>query len=587
MTITAQQLDDHLEAMKNDAPNIRAQIKTATKVESEFFAKAYLWWRDASSETGYLEGRYKNDHIKALKRQDGISWRPLLSLVTAKQISETDLGLWTKALDRVHEEVSNRPQHYAEEAAKRIVYFIQQNGGKTGLAGYHGKPDKSRHDPQPVRDRSMLLEIAQQDCEPALLAEAIGFYGATKGHALAKGASIPLAANGFGLMLAREGGGGQEAVDLGNSAPLVEQVLISAYRSNFDALPATMTAVIEPLHILNVPHAVAPDFDGFVENAMLQDHDGKKSNRKPQKRFTYRPKTGDFLLSYGQSAASVVISAKPKAPLISRAEGDLFLPAYVRTLIETRLLYQRLFNLFTASAAQEFSMTPDDDLRQCIVSLKPKKAIIDRIATNGVTEDTVRAHVANLRHPPISFMPFNHDHHDLWQVEFKAKAFKPTWTASVSVGWLRDATSGFFDRWVTAYGNKSKRDMNKVMALELAKTMTINYELGANVGWGAMKVVEFHGDAATGQAGFTARSVDLAFVLRQIADLNITGSIDMKASSEAMVLGFATAQLSYVVHIPACNTKGQRSSKCFQRYDPVLSPQANDGETDTSDQETE
>lgn len=587
MTVTVQQLDDHLQDMKNDAPNVRAQVKIATKVESEFFAKAYLWWRDASMKDGYLEGRYKSDHIKMLKRQDGISWRPLLNLVTAKQISETDLGLWTKALDRVHEEVSGRPQHYAEDAANRIVYFIQQSGGKTGLAGYHGKIEKARHDPQPVLDRSMLLELAGQECEPALLAEAIAFYGATKGHAIAKGASIPLATNGFGLMLARDVGGRQEAVDLGNSAPLVEQVLISAYRSNFDALPATMRAVLEPLHILNVPHAVAPDFDGFVENATLQGHDGKKLNRKPQKRFTYRPKTGDFLLSYGQSAASVVISARPKAPLIDRAAGDLFLPAYVRTLIETRLLYQRLFNLFIPSATRQFNMTPDDDLRQCIISLKPKKAILDVIATNGVMEDTVRARVSNLRHPPLSFMPFINDHSDLWQAEFKAKAFKPTWTASVSVSWLRDATAAFFDRWVTTYGNKAKRDMNRVMAVELAKTMTVNYELSANGGWGSSKVIECQGTAPQGKASFTARSVDFAFVLRQIADLNITGSIDMKASSEATVLSFATAQISYVVHIPACNTKGERSSKCFQRYDPVLSPPSSDGETDASDQEME
>lgn len=587
MTLTTQQLDDHLEAMKNDAPNVRAQIKTATKVESEFFAKAYLWWQDASKETGYLEGRYKSNHIKTLQRQDGVSWRPLLNLVTAKQITETDLSLWTKALDRVHEEVSSRPQHYAQDGAKRIVYFIQQNGGKTGLAGYHVKGERTRRDLQPVCDMPTPLEISGQACEPALFAEAIDFYSATKGRTITEDSSEPLAANGFGLLLARNGESGQEVVELGNAIPLVEQVMISAYRSNLNALPPTMRAVLEPLHILNVPHAVAADFDGFVESAMLEGHDGKKSNRMPRKRFVYRPKTGDFLLSYGLSAASVVISAKPTSALIDRKAGDLFLPHDVRTLIEARLLYKRMFNLFTTTAAQQFTMTPDDDFWNCTLALEPKQAIIDILATNGVEEETVRHYVSNLRHPAIRLMPFIHDHQDLWQVDFKAKAFKPTWNATVSMQWLQNATEAFFDKWVAAYGDKAKRDMNRLMAVDFNQAMTISYELGADKAWGSSKVIAFDGDAVQGKARLTARSVDLAFVLRQIADLNITSSIDIAASAEAMVLKFATAGLSYAVHIPACNDKGLRSSHCFHRYDPVLSPPSVDERQEANYQETE
>jgi len=586
MAKTPQQLNTELNVIVNDAATVRSQVKITNKVEYDFYARTYLWWREATQTTSFLSGCYAARQIKYQARQGGVAWSPLLKLVTDHQITATDVSLWTRVLDRIHEDFNARPAHYANDPVGSIVYFIESNGGKTGLAGYHQAPKKApKAIQQPTRSAYMLLDLADHEVDPAFLAEAIKYFMSSMGHALPAGVSLPLAANGFGIMLARHGSAGQEVVELGNSSPLASKVLTTAYRSNFDALPLTLRSVVEPLHILNVPHAVAATFDDYAENATLQDHDGNSSRRIPHKRFIYRPATQDFLLSYSKTPASVVVTAKPKTVMIDRAAGDLFLPPYIRTMVEIRLLYQRMFNLFTPSQDQQFTVIDGDDLRQGIVSLTPKKAIMDILTSRGsrdkIDEETVRAWVSNVRHPPLCFMPFTYDASDLWQVEFKAKAFRPKWFATVTVGWLRRATETFFDRWIAAYGGKANRDANKVLAVELGhETMTVSYEFGGDHGWGSSKQIAF-GDATTnGSAKFVARSTDVAFVLRQIADINVVGPIEMEASADALVLSFASAAISYKVHIPTASSKGNRTNTCFQRYEPVKTPPSEMTEVD-------
>lgn len=578
MAQTAQQLDDELSSILIEGTTVRAQIKVAKKVEYAFYARTYLWWREAVQIAGYLEGCYKARNIDSQARKGGgTRWSPFLKMVTDHQITGNDISVWTKALDAIDADFNARPAHYANDAINAIVYFIDSNHGKTGLTGYTYNSQKSRvAKQQPTRSTYMLLNLADHECDPAFLAEAIAYYMASNGHALPADASLPLAASGFGILLARQGKVGQEAVPLGNSTPFADRVLTMAYRSNFDALPITMRSVVEPLHILNVPHSLAGTFDDYADNATLQDHDGNESRSIPHKRFIYRPATQDVLLSYSGSPASVVVTAKPKATVIKRAVGDLFLPPYVRTMVEIRLLYQRMFNLFTPSDEQHFTVVEDDDLRQGIVSLMPKKAIMDiltsRGSREGINEETVRAWVSNIRHPPLCFVPFTIHGSDLWQNEFKPKPFRASWSGSVSIGWLRKATEVFFDRWIAAYGAKAKRDANKVIAVELdEKSLKVSYEFGGEHGWGSTKEIALDDGAAKGSAKIIARSTDLAFVLRQIADINVDGEIAMEVSADAMVLSFSSKALSYKVHIPASTKKGIRNAKCFQRYEPIQS----------------
>lgn len=83
-----------------------------------------------------------------------------------------------------------------------------------------------------------------------------------------------------------------------NGAQVLRETLISSYRSDFRALPMTMRAALEPLHVVNVPRVIAKSFDKFAEYVSVQERVGKgKSKRAANRRLTYRPLTGDFILS--------------------------------------------------------------------------------------------------------------------------------------------------------------------------------------------------------------------------------------------------------------------------------------------------
>lgn len=586
MATSTPDLDQGLDLLKAESANVRVQVKISAKVERRFYAGAYIWWREASQIGGYLEASFARNGIDFIPKQNRVPWRPLLKLVTDQKISATDLSLWSKALDAVHADVLRDPAHYAADPIGQIDFFIEQRGGKTGLAGYHSK-DEDHFDDQPAVKAQMLFELDDDEFEPAFLAEAEAYFSTIGGTGLANAPAAHLTKNGFGIVLVRKGMSGVEALSTSNAAQLVSETLISSYRSELGALPATMRAVIEPLHVLNVPRVIAKSFDKFAEYVSVQERTGKgRVGRPSNRRLTYRPLTGDFLLSLANVDSSVVIVARPKTSVINRAAGDLFLPAYVRRSIEVRLLHQRMFNMFAPSGSEEFISAPGNGLTDCFVSLRPKAAIIDLIKTSGISEAQARARISNLRHPAIAFVPYIEDGNDHWQASAKNEAFTATWQAVVSLDWLRDATRTFFDEWIAEYGAKAKREMNLTMHVKFdAAGLLISHEFGDSAGWGTTKQVAINPNIANGTADMTVRSTDFAFVLRQIADLEVTSPLHIEADHDALHLTFETDALSYSVWIPSCNQKAVRSRKMFEPYHPVTSELTTDPFEDDADWE--
>lgn len=584
MTANVSDLDQSLDLLKAESANVRVQVKISAKVERRFYAGVYVWWREASQIAGYLEASFARNGIDFIPKQNRISWRPLLKLVTDQAITVNDLSLWSKALNAVHADVLRDPAHYAADPIGQIDFFVEQRGGKTGLAGYHSK-DEEEFDDLPAVKAQMLFELDDDEFEPAFLSEAEAFFSNVSGTGLLNAPPVHLTNQSFGMVLVRKSTSGVEVLSTSNASQLVREMLISSYRSDLRALPATMRAVIEPLHVLNIPRVIARSFDKFAEYVSVQEQPGKsKSARAANRRLTYRPLTGDFLLSVANVTSSVVIVARPKAPIIDRAAGDLFLPAYVRRSIEVRLLHQRMFNMFVPSAADAFISIPGGGLTDCFVSLWPKSAVIDLVKRSGISETQARARISNLRHPAIAFVPYVEDGRDHWQAAPKQEVFVATWQAVVSLDWLRDATRAFFDEWIAEYGAKAKREMNMTMHVIFDTTgLLISHEFGDDAGWGTTKQVAIDPSVASGTVDMTVRSIDFAFVLRQIADLEVTGPVQMEADHDALRMTFETGALSYSVWIPSCNQKGVRSGKRFEPYHPLtteLTPDPFDDEAD-------
>jgi hypothetical protein len=256
---------------------------------------------------------------------------------------------------------------------------------------------------------------------------------------------------------------------------------------------------------------------------------------------------------------------------MQREVGDTFLSNSTRKSIETRLLHQSMFNLFEPSEAEQYRVTSVPGISAHSIRLNTKLEIAD---SAEVKAHTIVQHTENLNHSPISFIPFYAMFGEpRWQVDCKPADFTPTWTASLHLNWLRHASNEFFEQWIAEYGVKAKRAINNVLEfIANVSEIRLGFEYEKTLGFDNSKLLTMPSGQANGTVNLHVRSADLAFVLRQIADLNVIGAIGIQADEHAIVLTFSTSANSYQCWIPACDLSGSRSTKHFTIYKPVPSP---------------
>lgn len=560
MSAAFTRLDTELATIQDETTQFAALQKTTWTQERHLMAVVYMWWRAARCEEGYLEACYQKANVVFNQTKRGINFRPLLRLINNNQISENELTQWSGALLAIHNDFESNPEHYASDPVEKIKYFIKINGGKTGLAGYFKKMPLDDLDADDDLDEILLFNLNDKEFLPTLRQEAEAFY---LQNAIVQPANYPplyTTADGFSVVIVKRGTQGLQVIGSFNDADVVDTALLNTYRDDLSALPMTMRCIIEALHVLNIPNVLATSFAKFKEAS---------GTDKGHKRLIYRPATGDFLLSCTQASSSVVLIATPKSAILPCEAGDIFLPTSTRQSVEVRLLHQRMFNLFKPSAADVFN-TVQHGIASHYVTLNTKLAIAD---TDGITSEQVERHTENLNHPPLSFIPFHTFFgKPQWQTDIKAGDFAADWQATVTLDWLRDSASAFFDRWIVEYGKKANRPVNKTLSLRFSESeLLIGYEFDTRLGYDSTLALTFPNTCSSGATGITVCSTDFAFTIRQIACLNICGSITMAANADVLLVTFETQANAYECWIPSADEKGKRSSAAFTAYHPQQS----------------
>jgi hypothetical protein len=561
-------LDAQLVKLVADMGQYDVLQKLTNEQERLVMANVYMWWRDARQVNGYLDECYERNSITHNKTRDGLNFNPLLKLCTSSNISSSDLTTWSKALKVLHTDFEAHPKHYKHDPISNLCHFIKQKGGKTGLAGYHIA--QANDDEDLALEDMQLYTLSEMEFLPTLQQAAKNHFEAKQLTAIALPA-LQATADGYSVVVVKKQGDEYVLVGTTNEIKLIDSALIATYRNDFEALPLTMRVVLEPLHILNVPKALASSAEKLIEASNLVDAwDPKRRKEKAYKRLTYITREQQFLLSNMQVSSGVVVKAKPKSEVITLEHGDLFLSNSTRQSVEIRLLQQGAFNLFKPSAEQKFKNIPVGFLAGCYVDLQTK---LDIESADGVNETDIKQHTTNLQHPPLSFIPFHKAFGDARvQVTNKTKRIKPAWQATVDLDWLRFASTEFFDKWIAEYGKKSMRPVNKTLGLALsADALAVAYEFDGEQGFDNLKRIALPKKSARGAAELVMRSADFAFVVRQIADLNVVGNIELMADSDGLVLTFETTASSYECWIPACDELGVRKSKHFDAYEVVQS----------------
>ena len=565
-------LDAQLATLQFDAANFNVLQKLTRDRERQIIAEVYVWWRSAVAIDGYLEGCYEKNGISHNQKKDRVNFRPLLKLVTDSQMQSNDLDLWSKALLKIHSEVENDAQHFSASPVESIAHYIEAKGGKTGLAGYHKQSEIDPDQDEIELSEFKLFELSESEFLPVLQKEARAYYSSKPHQAPIALPALHITDEGYSVVVVRKEGNGIVLVGTTNDPNLIDTALVKTYRNDFEALPLTLRSILEPLYILNVPRTLASSFEKYIENSDVRDTwDSNGRKEKSYRRLIYRPATSDFLLSHMSVSVGTTVIAKPKTGLIERDKGDIFLPSSTRQSVEVRLLHQGLFNLFVPSSDDQYITVPPGHVASNFVSLETKVPVDD---SNGVTADQIKRLTGNLKHPPLSFIPF----YELfgkprWQVAPNSDSFAPVWTAELSLNWLRNTATDFLDAWLKAYGTKAKREINRTLNIGLSDwQVRIGYEFDVATGYTLAQTLPLRDKASGSDIAVQVRSTDFAFALRQIADLNVQGPIKIQATKSAVVLCFETTASRHECWIPGCEDNGERDAKHFTPYHPVWRP---------------
>ena len=104
---------------------------------------AYVWWREARNEAGYLDGLYDEAGINSKSTGNRPNFSPLIKLVWNIKGNESNASVaqWNAAMRLLDEEYNENTKVYRSDPNARLVSFILDNGGLSNLRRAAGELD--------------------------------------------------------------------------------------------------------------------------------------------------------------------------------------------------------------------------------------------------------------------------------------------------------------------------------------------------------------------------------------------------------------------------------------------------------------
>lgn len=441
--------DKQLAMLKTATRNVLLQIRKTNKQEREHLAAIYIWWRSVKDVDGYLIGLYAKNGIEYYNLKNKINFRPLLTYLTDGVVERENLNFWQQTLRAIDVEYQSDPKHYGKDSIARIAHFLDMSGGKTGLTGYHSKDDGDEIEDGELKREDverLAYSLDEEKLFPTFLWEAKAFYEACTSLQTATLPALNTTQDGYSVVVVKRDGTQAKLLGTANEQSFIDAMVATTYRKNFEALPQTMRCVLEPLHLLNVPLAIAYNIDKYIDHAEEQAHQKDLYLMRDKRRLIYRKGTADFLLSSATKQLGVVLTAKPKHELFPNLASDIYINNNLRLSLEVRLLHQTMFNMFTTQHKEQYAEVPKGFLHAYRLPIDTKHTMADEKTGevfDPATAALVKRHTHNITHPSISWTPFYKSvapvakknsvnaQADLLDAPFKAK-----WQFVANIDWL-------------------------------------------------------------------------------------------------------------------------------------------------------
>lgn len=565
-----QQLDQELASLKTKAQQQTATYRTSRDQLHQAIVDAYLWWREADTQAGYLDATYKAAGIKTRKRSSNSpNFYPLVRLVWDIDIKKQagTVSNWAQSLLALHEEFTNKPQLYTRNARADLVNYIKDEGGLGGVRG-----EKAMTEAELEAEEAAGVQQEQRG-RPKLTAPAPANVTASKLDAvktIAAKATLPsfptavTNADNLVVMLGRRNAAGRiEIVGNDCSDELVQTALDACTALDRSPVTPSLRLIAEALE----PHALPAKLEKyrkkFFDDSEVErtvklkelDENGNPKTRvelvKQATRLRYRPRSKDFLVSKALTPASLVTFVHPHKQF--ECEGEVILRGEDRSWIERELLNQQKLSLYSASP--EFGLLGH--------------ALKDKIRFQLDIEDAAKEHKRSLYFYSKGSVPVETNEQPTVK---DAAALTLDWELETTIQWLAE----FDAQCATPYINKIRGFFNQT------KYASLQLQIGKD----ALELRYWHEDGAyaynyklpfnsnakrtdkkASTELFTANAKDLALVFAVLPTLPITSSnVLLSGNSDMMRVKYSTELADYETYIPAADTAGERDATAFEMY---------------------
>jgi hypothetical protein len=394
----------------------------------------------------------------------GVNFSPLLKLAYGyNRLTDERIDVYRRALNKALKQFQNNPKLYKSDHINKLANFIDNTeGGLSKLSGY--KKDKSNKLDVPnevvsteaassndavdgaittpvavvVNNVAVNIKENKELRRKILLQLADGLYIHGESDEIKLSAYIKNSPQNFRLTLAYHDESGIKHIETQYNQQIVEDMLASIMSKRFEVAVQSVRPLFELIYTQCLPNSTANLADRLTDKTTIQDVGKRKQTFTSHRRVMYRYETNEFILSPMNALTGVVSVVKPFFGLIlADCTTDVYMPVSEREELEDELLRNYEFNLYNAEhPTLPIPQYPELDSASHVVHLRHR---------------TKPNHFSN-----VSFWPF---YNTLEQPQDQLVidteyVFTPTWHAHINRNEIKRVYYEFVEFWLDAKNDR-------------------------------------------------------------------------------------------------------------------------------------
>lgn len=576
MTKSHEALDKQLRSLIKVVEKQDRHERAARKLEEssralkwQAVARAYLWWRSAEKQQGYLDALYASKGIANTVRGNGINFNPLVRLIWDIHGERwAHVSSLAKSIAGLHVEFMDNPHLYKRNAEDELIAYIEDNGGLIGVrnkVSLDFDDDGNVVEDQKKKAKSSVKAV-DKDVQKELLKRQTDHIAASTGIAtidVGEAAVNTQNTTGSDLLVVlakRDDNGKLVVLGTSNDTDLIERTVLECVNFDQSKLTPILRLIVECLRPHIVPKVLQRRGvrDKFFTTHKLRIKEDAKKLDVPEAVRLVLTRDGRVLVSKRISKASLLTISQPKEVTVT-LNNAMFLRGADRYWLETELINNGLIALYTSE--------PVDALSEVTKPLLANKRLTLKNDLTNASRDAYFYDYDNLdedlqRQPTIKNL----------------EAISFDWELSADKTFIDHLCAKHFDEWLEGVGTRIQVQHNKCFELVFADDyleVRSHYKPEETNGFarqGGRYTSAYGKDVKLRRHNNLSSSImvsplDVIELFATLRSLSLQGKVLIKGNSKLMSISYETATAKHAAFIPACDEKGKRIADHFTKFD--------------------